>query len=166
MKKTFVAVLLAALMLVVMGVTMSLAAPEAVEAPVFKTVSTSFAFSGDLIIYTMVITHNAGDNFKLVDLTPVNTTYVTHTITPSASDQTGHSLPGTGTGFIRDYVWYQPTSGGVATMTLTVRVNAGVLAGTVITNAAAYYVNSSTSNLSNEVRTTVWNRTYLPIIRR
>jgi len=175
MKKTFVAVLLAALMLAVLGVAMSLAAPEA--ARVTKTASSPTAFPGDLITYTMVITNDTVAGFTLVDNTPTNTTYVNHTVQPIG--QTGHYAGGgtvvVGTGsmmFPGDFIWYVPTgaggtlgAGARVTVTLTVRVNAGVRAGTVITNAAGYYVGTSPAS-SNTVSTTVWGRLYLPIIFR
>ena len=176
MKKTFVAVLLAALMLAVLGVAMSLAAPEA--AGVTKTASTTTAFPGDLITYTMVITNDAVAGFALVDYTPMNTTYMTHTVQPLVGGTTGHYtnggtvvVPGTGSLTLPgDYIWYVPAGGTLGagarvTVTLTVRVNAGVRAGTVITNAAGYYVGTSPAS-SNTVSTTVWGRLYLPIIFR
>jgi uncharacterized repeat protein (TIGR01451 family) len=174
MKKTFVAVLLAAFMLAVLGVTMILAAPAAVG--VTKTVSTLTAFPGDLITYTIVITNDATANFALVDNTPTNTTYVNHTVQPIGT--TGHYAGGgtvvvpTGTVSLPgDFIWYVPTSGTLGagdrvTVTLTVLVNAGVRAGTVITNAADYYVGTSPKASSNTVSTTVWGRTYLPIMFR
>ena len=161
-------------MLVVLGATMSLAVPEA--AGVTKTVSTPTAFPGDLITYTMVITNNTVISIALVDNTPANTTYVNHTVQPIG--QTGHYTNGgpvagpTGTlNLPGNFIWYVPTVGTLGagdrvTVTLTVRVNAGVGAGTVIANAADYYVDASPKASSNTVSTTVWGRLYLPLIFR
>jgi hypothetical protein len=176
MKKTFVAVLLAALMLAVLGVAMSLAAPEV--AGVTKS-GPATAFPGDLITYTMVITNDTVAGFAFVDNTPTNTTYVTHMVQPLVGGTTGHYasggtvvVPGTGSMTIPgDFIWYVPTGGTLGagarvTVTLTVRVNTGVRAGTVITNAAGYYVGTLPKASSNIVSTTVWGRLYLPIIFR
>jgi uncharacterized repeat protein (TIGR01451 family) len=175
MKKTFVAVLLAALMLAVMGVTMSLASPGSVS--VTKTVSNPTAYLGGLITYTIVISNNTPANLALVDLIPNNTTYVAHTVSPLG--QTGYAsgngtieLPGSATVGFTNFIWYEPISGTLSagarvTVTLTVKVNAGVTAGTVITNVADYYVNDSVQIPSNMVSTTVvWHHCYLPIVSR
>jgi len=191
MKKTFVAVLLAALMLAVVGVTMIMAASES-DVTITKTAQTpnygsqtvpGVVFPNDLITYTIVITANKVVSASLADVIPAHTVYVTHTVTPRlAGDDTAHgygapltdTLSGSGN-FPGGYIYYNPpgrTLGiGVVTMTLTVKVNAGVRAGTVITNAAHYdpygsFQLPSSWSWSNVVSTTVGGRLYLPIIAK
>ena len=162
MKKTFVAVLLVVLVLAVMGVAMSLAAPNVV---VNKTAITSSdatgqtAYPGDLITYTLAI--NANTTFVLTDTIPVNTTY-----RASGAQYVGPGTgTGTGTGDLGGYISYKLLSGGSATVTLTVRVNTGTPAGTVIANAAAY-VDGTTPGSSTIMSTKVWGKLYLPTIRK
>lgn len=82
MKKTFVAVLLAALMLVVMGVAMSLAAPDGTV--IISPSQTKAGLPGGTVIYTLTIT-NAGGTASIT-----GTVSITDTITIS---YTGNSWP-------------------------------------------------------------------------
>lgn len=187
MKKTFVAVLLAALMLAVIGVTMSLAAPETATVTITAQtpntgVLSGIAFPGDLIVYTMLITGSGPDvGFVFVDMIPENTTYVSYAGTPSGGHigftygpaPTGTiSLPGGGSvAFPVGGIWYKPEDGSLGSgdhmiVTLTVKVNDRVQAGTMITNAPGYYEGNNTVQWPGTATTRVGDRRYLPIVAR
>jgi uncharacterized repeat protein (TIGR01451 family) len=115
-----------------------------------KTVDKEDAFPGDELMYTLTLNNTSMTTATavLTDVIPANTTYVTHTV--------GDFMGGV-------FTWSGTVGAGTSmTLTLTVQADDDLEPGTVITNVAEFNVEGTM--FSKEAETTIWERSYLPLV--
>ncbi len=132
---------------------------------VVKTASPDVVFPGDEIVYTIFISSPVTTTVRLYDAIPEHTVYVTHTVAERIVGTV--VLPGDGT--LSNLIYFEGQVGTLQlpgiTVTLTVRVDDGVPAGTEIENTAMVWYDSE-GPVESTATTTVWGRIFLPLVMK